>query len=150
MKQGVDYIGIGVGAAIFNKDGQLLIARRGPKARNEQGKWEIPGGSVEFGETLKQALKREVKEELGIEIELVELLGIFDHIIHEEKQHWISPTYICKLTKGTPKIVEPEKCDDIGWFSLKDAKQLNLSLITKNDLMLLEEKYPQGLPNLYR
>ena len=68
MKQGIDYIGIGVGAAIFNKQGKVFITLRGKKAKNERGKWEIPGGSVEFGETMEQALKREIMEEHGIEI----------------------------------------------------------------------------------
>jgi mutator protein MutT len=150
MKQGIDYIGVGVGATIFNKEGKVFIALRGKKAKNERGKWEIPGGSVEFGETLEQALQREIMEEYGIEIELVELLGVYDHIIADEKQHWVAPSYICKLTKGTPKIMEPEKCDAIGWFTCEEAKKLPLSLITKNDIKILEKKYPHGLPNLYR
>ena len=63
MKKGVDYIGVGVGAAIFNREGKLFLTLRGKKAKNERGKWEIPGGGVEFGETFEQALKRELKEE---------------------------------------------------------------------------------------
>src|SRR5690348_7509587 len=81
MKAGKDYIGVGVGAAIFNKEGKLLITLRGKKAKNERGKWEIPGGSVEWGETFAQAIVREIKEELGIEIEVLELLNLADHII---------------------------------------------------------------------
>ena len=87
MKQGIDYIGVGVGAAILNKERKLLITLREKAAKNERGKWEIPGGSVEFGETFEQAVKREIKEELGIEIDIIELLGICDHIIPEEHQH---------------------------------------------------------------
>lgn len=140
MKKGVDYIGVGVGAAIFDEKGRLFIAKRGEKARNERGKWEIPGGSVEFGETFEQAIKREIKEELDIEIEITELLGIYDHIIPDEKQHWVSPTYICQIIKGTPKILEPDKCAEIGWFTLEDAQKLPLSLITSHDIELLKEK----------
>ena len=50
MRKGIDYIGVGVGAAIFNKEGKFLLTLRGREAKNERGKWEIPGGSVEFGE----------------------------------------------------------------------------------------------------
>lgn len=141
MKKGVDYIGVGVGAAIFDKDGKLFIAKRGKKARNERDKWEIPGGSVEFGETFEQAIKREIKEELDIEIEVLELLGICDHIIPDEKQHWVSPTYICRIIKGKPKILEPEKCEEIGWFTLEEAEQLPLSIITKHDISLFKKKF---------
>ena len=140
MKKGVDYIGVGVGAVIFNNKGEVLITKRGKKAKNEKGKWEIPGGGVEFGETLKEALMREMKEELDIEIEIIELLGVYDHIIRDEKQHWVSPTFICKIAKGIPKILEPEKCEAIGWFSLDQAQSLDLSLITKHDIELLIKK----------
>ncbi len=69
MKRGVDYIGVGVGAAIFNTEGKLFITLRGKEAKNERGKWEISGGSVEFGETFQEAIKREIKEEVGVEVE---------------------------------------------------------------------------------
>jgi mutator protein MutT len=134
MKRGIDYIGVGVGACIVNDQGQIFLALRGQKAKNEKGKWEIPGGSVEFGETLENALKREIFEELGIEIEIVKLLDVCDHILKDEGQHWVSPTYICKITKGIPTVKEPEKCDGIGWFSIDDAKKLSLSVITQHDV----------------
>jgi 8-oxo-dGTP diphosphatase len=68
MKRGIDFIGVGVGAVIVDGQGRMFLARRGPQSRNERGLWEYPGGSVEFGETLRQALKREIHEEFGIEI----------------------------------------------------------------------------------
>ena len=137
-KIGVDYIGVGVGALIFNEQNQLLMCLRGPQARNERGKWEIPGGKVEFGETLIQALQREIKEEIGVEIEVLELLHVADHLILDEQEHWISPTYICRITAGTPKVIEPEKCDRLGWFSLQEAQQLPLSVVTKADIDFLQ------------
>jgi len=145
MKKGVDYIGVGVGAAIFNSEGKLLVTQRGEKAKNERWKWEIPGGSVEFGETFAQALKREIQEELGVEVEVLKLLGICDHIIPDEKQHWVAPTYICKISKGEPKILEPEKCAQIGWFTLDEAEKLDLSIVTKYDIGQLKKAYPNGV-----
>lgn len=143
--RGVDYIGVGVGAAII-KNGKLFITKRGKKAKNERGKWEIPGGSVEFGETFEKAVKREIKEEHGIEVEIIELLGICDHIIPNENQHWVSPTFICRIKKGIPKILEPEKCDEFGWFSLRQADRLSLSIVTKYDISQLKKKFPKGIP----
>jgi mutator protein MutT len=145
MKKGIDYIGVGVGAAIFNEEGKLFITLRGKEAKNERGKWEIPGGSVEFGETFEHAIKREIKEEHGIEIEAIELLGICDHIIPDEHQHWVSPTYICRITKGEPKILEPHKCEKFGWFTIAEAEKLPLSIVTKYDISLLKMKYPKGV-----
>jgi len=61
MKRGVDNIGVGVGALIVDEAGRLFLSRRGPLAKNERGLWEFPGGSVEFGETLAEALRRELR-----------------------------------------------------------------------------------------
>jgi mutator protein MutT len=144
MTKGIDYIGVGVGAAIFDQDGKMFITKRGEKAKNERGKWEIPGGSVEFGETFEQAVKREMMEELGIEIEVLELLGICDHLIPDEHQHWVAPTFLCRITKGKPKILEPEKCAEIGWFTLEEAKKLPLSIVTTFNIEQLEKKFPKG------
>lgn len=145
MKKGVDYIGVGVGAAIFNNEGKLLLALRGEKAKNERGKWEIPGGSVEFNETCEQAIQREIKEELDVTIAVGELLDVCSHIIPEEKQHWVSPTYICTIIKGEPRIMEPEKCADLDWFSIAEMEALPLSLVTQHDLQTLKKNYPKGV-----
>lgn len=137
---GVDYIGVGVGAVIFNDQGQFLVAQRGPLARNEQGKWEIPGGKVEYGETFAEALKREMKEEIDVEIEVLELLDVCDHILVEEGQHWVSPTYICRVVKGEPKNMEPGKCQELRWVTLAEAENLPLSMITKQDVSCLKAR----------
>ena len=116
MQRGIDYIGVGVGAVLVDDEGRLFLARRGPQAKNERGLYEFPGGSVEFGETLAQALVREMREEYGIEIAVGELLDVVDHILPQEGQHWVSPTYVCTILSGKPRILEPAKCSEIGWF----------------------------------
>jgi len=143
MKKGVDYIGVGVGAVIFNDHGRAFMAKRGNKSRNEAGKWEFPGGGVEFGEKVKDAIIREMKEEFGITIEPLELLGVNDHLILNEKQHWVSPSFACRIISGNPSILEPGKLDQIGWFDLKDVDRMDLSLVAISNLKLLKEKYPE-------
>ena len=140
LKRGIDYIGVGVGACILNETGEVLLAQRGPLAKNERGTWEIPGGGVEFGETLEAALKREIFEEIGVEIEIISLLQVCDHILPAEKQHWVSPTFICKIISGEPTIKEPGKCSDMGWFSLEAAAKLPLSQITRSDIAMLQTR----------
>jgi mutator protein MutT len=139
MKRGVDYIGVGVGALIVDPEGKIFLARRGPMAKNERGLWEFPGGSVEFGERLADALKREMREEYGIEIAVGELLDVVDHILPEEGQHWVSPTYLCRIVSGTPTIREPGKCTEIAWFSPADAPH-DLTVITRENLDHYREK----------
>ncbi len=140
MKKGVDYIGVGVGAVIFNTDGTIFLAKRGKEARNESGKWEFPGGAVEFGEELEQALCREVREEYGFEIEVCGLLDVVNHLIPREKQHWVSPSFICKVKNGMPSIREPHKCDEIGWFALDRLPENELTIASKKSLESLKNK----------
>jgi mutator protein MutT len=142
MKKGIDYIGVGCGAVILNDDNKVFLARRGREARNERHKWEFPGGSVEFGELLEDALVREVMEEYGFEIEVEELLDVVDHIIPEEKQHWVSPTFLCRCKRGTPSIREPHKCEAIGWFPLDRLPEQELTIASKKSLLSLRIKYP--------
>ena len=135
MIQGRDYIGVGVGALVFNDEGLVFLSRRGPTATNERGYWEFPGGKVVFGETLEATIVREFEEEYGMTIEVVELLGVNDHILPQEQQHWVSPTYIARYIAGEPRIREPEKATAIGWFAL-DALPEPLSQVTRDDVRL--------------
>ncbi len=150
MKKGIDYIGVGVGAVIFNSEGKVFLAKRGREARNESGKWEFPGGGVDFGETLEHAICREVREEYGCEIEVLELLDVVNHLIPAEKQHWVSPTFLCRITMGTPCIREPHKCDEIGWFVLDDIFKKDLSLASKKSLQSLQRKLNHGNGGSFR
>jgi mutator protein MutT len=133
LKRGIDYIGVGVGALIRNERGEVFMARRGPLAKNERGLWEFPGGSVEFGEPMQTALKREIREEFGVEIVVGDLLDVVDHILPQEGQHWISPTYLCTIQTGAPRILEPGKCTEIGWF-LPESAPTDITIISRANL----------------
>jgi mutator protein MutT len=119
LKKGKDYIGVGGGILILNNKNQALLMKRGRKANNEVGYWTQPGGTVEFGEKAVEGLKREIREELNIEINVWGYLPHVDHIISKENQHWIAIIYLAKIKSGIPKIMEPYKCDEIRWFNLK-------------------------------
>lgn len=149
MRRGVDYIGVGVGAAIISPDGKLFLAQRGKQAKNERGKWEVPGGGVEFGETMEETIVREMMEEFGIEIEVIDKLGFYNHILPKEKQHWLATSFVCRIKRGVPKIIEPEKTTKIGWFTLEAAEKLPASILLKGDIEALKKKYPHGMPNFY-
>src|SRR5512147_777390 len=140
VKKGIDYIGVGVGAVIFDSRGHVFLAKRGREARNESGTWEFPGGGVEFGETLEHAIAREVREEYGIEIEVLGLLDVVNHLIPEERQHWVSPTFLCRIAGGIPCIREPHKCDEIGWFAIDEIPEEKLSLASKKILNSLRKR----------
>jgi 8-oxo-dGTP diphosphatase len=145
MKRGVDYIGVGVGALIVDGQGRLRqgVARRGPQAKNERGLWEFPGGAVELGERLADALRREIREEYGIDIEVGELLDVADHILPDEGQHWVSPSFICTIVSGEPAIRESAKCSQIGWFTL-DEIPADLSQVTRSNLAHYRRRLEKG------
>jgi mutator protein MutT len=129
LKQGKDYIGVGCGAFILNEKEELLLQQRNKSP--EKGCWCIPGGKVELFETFEEAVKRETKEETGVDINVIDELGICDHIIKDEGQHWVSPSFLCQITKGEPKIMEPTKHTDMKWFSLENLPE-NLTITTRN------------------
>ena len=139
MKPGHDYVGVGVGAIVFDAEGRVFLAQRGPRASNERGTWEFPGGKVSFGEKLAEAVTREFLEEYGMSIEITSLLGVNDHMLLAEHEHWVSPTFLARHVSGEPCILEPEKCTAIGWFQL-DALPEPLSLVTQDDIKMYHEK----------
>lgn len=139
LKAGKDYIGVGCGALIVDKDDRVLLTRRGPKSKNQIGWWTQPGGTVEFGETIEAAIMREVEEELGIKINLIEMLCYTDHVMPGEGQHWVSIGWLAKIRSGKPKIMESEKCDGLKWFAL-DELPSPLSETTANTTKVLRRK----------
>lgn len=143
MKAGIDYIGVSVGALILNDKGDLFLTKRGSKATNERGTWEIPGGKVDFGETLAGAVCREMKEEYGVDIELIYQFPAQNHLLPDEDQHWVPTCFLARIKNGiTPVIKEPEKCEAVGWFS-PDRMPTPLSVITKLDLVMYS-RYLKG------
>ena len=149
MKKGVDYIGVGVGAVIVNREGKIFLSKRGKGAYNEKGTWECPGGAMHFGESLEETIVREIQEEFDFTIQPIEQLEPFNHIIPEEKQHWIALCFICIPVKGTPMIQEPEKCEKIGWFTVEEMGRMTLTTATRYRWKQIKEKYPKGFPNYY-
>jgi len=134
MKPGTDYVGVSVGALILNDKDELFLTKRGERATNERGTWEIPGGKVNFGETLLAAAKREIWEEYGAEVVFTHQFPAQNHLIPEEHQHWVPTCFVGRFIPGSsPRILEPEKCSEIGWFALNHLPE-PLSIITTLDV----------------
>ena len=146
MKKGIDYIGVAAGAMVVNNQGQVLLSKRGPQARNEVGKWDFPGGAVEFGETFEQAIIREIEEEFNILIEVVEMLMLVDHILPEEGQHWVAPTYIARTVSGELKNMEPGKIDEVVWINIEDVDVSTLSVPSVANMRAYTNKYGTTVP----
>lgn len=137
MIQGKDYIGVGCGAVIVNEKNELLLQLRNKAPEKEY--WSIPGGKLELFETFEEAVKREVKEEIGVEVQVIDLLGICDHIIKNEERHWVSPSFLCKIVRGEPQIMEPTKHLDMKWFPVDNLPEK--ITITTQDAVKNYKKY---------
>jgi ADP-ribose pyrophosphatase YjhB (NUDIX family) len=106
---------VGCGAAIV-RDGQLLLVKRLTPPEAES--WSLPGGKVEFGEQLADAVAREIREELGVEIAPERPLVVVE-TPNVDGQHWIAPVYLARLVAGEPRNCEPTKHASVEWFSLR-------------------------------
>ena len=129
LKAGRDYIGVGVGAVILRDRKILLLLRnKAPEA----GCWTIPGGKVEFGETVEEAIIREVQEEIGTEARIIAPLGVTNHILKEEGVHFVSPRFLVSII-GEPQNMEAEAHSEMKWFSI-DSLPENVTMTTQKAL----------------
>ena len=142
LKPGKDYVGVGGGVLIVNKNGdEVLLKKRGKESRNEVGFWEKTGGMIDYWEKAEKAMKRETREELGVEIDIIGYFPHTDHIIPRDKQHWIGLNYLGIIKKGIPKNMEPKKCDEIRWFPIKKLPKKTVQPVRESVKNYLEGKY---------
>ncbi len=104
---------IGVGAIIEDGAGRILLVKHVPERGGFwQGKWICPGGALELGETIEEGIKREVKEETQLEIDLIAPLPPFDRIVRSNDEVLLHVVYIDYLAKVTGGELKPGS--DIG------------------------------------
>ena len=95
---------VGVGGVVFAGGCVLLVKRRfEPLA----GRWSLPGGALEVGETLAEGLAREMKEETGLDVEVGPVVDVFDRITRDEQGrprfHYVLVDFLCTIRAGTPE-----------------------------------------------
>jgi ADP-ribose pyrophosphatase len=135
---------VGAGALIF-EDGKILLVKRG--ARPGQGKWSIPGGIVELGERVRDAVVREVKEECGLDVKVERLLDVFDSITRDEKgrvqYQFVVVNFLAKIERGILK--NADHVLEAKWTSLNDVGKFNLT----NSFRAFFQKHYESLKQLY-
>ena len=100
-----------------NDEGQVLLARRGPGARDEPGVWDTGAGALEHGESFESAVRREVREEYSTEVLEIEMIGVRNVLRGDPVSHWVALVFAVKVDPAAVAIGEPEKFDDLGWFA---------------------------------
>ena len=111
---------VGIGILIQNQNGQVLLARRKTGALHGNGEYAFPGGHLEFGETLFEGAKREVKEETGLDVDEFKLISVNEEMryLKTDNKHYIGLGVWAKYKGGEPQIMEPEKSESWEWFNL--------------------------------
>jgi 8-oxo-dGTP diphosphatase len=129
---------LGVGALIFDEDQRLLLVERGREPL--KGFWSLPGGVLETGETLAEGVRREVLEETGLLVELVETVEIFERIMRDAQgkteYHYVLVDYICRVTGGA--LAAADDVSDVRWVSKQDLHGVRL---TEGTLGVIEKAY---------
>jgi len=125
---------IGVGAVIV-ADGRALLIRRGQAPL--LGEWSLPGGVLECGETLREAVIREAREETGLVVEVGEMLGVYERVIRTEdgrvRYHYVLIDFLCRAVAGELKA--GSDAADVGWFLREELPALKLAY-DANDVVL--------------
>ena len=117
---------LGVGAVIVNDDQVLVVRRTNPPL---QGEWSIPGGLVDTGETTKEAVVREIREETNLTIEPVELVEVFERILRDAdsrvQYHFVVTDYLCRLLSGEPR--PGTDVSDMRWARVEELQVLGIT-----------------------
>lgn len=109
-----------IGVNVFLvRDGKILLGKR--IGKSGYGTWGLPGGHFEYGESLAEAAKRELKEETGMVAKELEFL----HIINDprEKSHYVHINFLAKNCSGEPELTEPDYFEEWRWFSIEDLPE---------------------------
>lgn len=106
-------------ACIFlHKNRKVFIGRRSKTKSFLPGKWELPGGHIEFGETVEEGLRRELREELNMEIILGNIYSEFTYVMNEGNDHVIEVLYLATMKNPKQKIsLNEESHDEYKWLS---------------------------------
>jgi mutator protein MutT len=132
---------LGVGALIFHEN-RILLVERGKDPH--KGFWSLPGGAVEVGETLEEAVRREVREETAIEIKIIAVIEIFERIIRDgdgrPEYHYVLIDYLCRAV--TFEACAGTDAAGVAWVRREDLHRYQ---ITEGSLPVIEKAFDAAL-----
>lgn len=135
---------MGVGGVIVDR-GRTVLIRRGTEPL--LGQWSIPGGTIEIGETIEEAVRRELREETGLEVRVLELIELFDRIYLENgvtgwkdkkkpRYHYVIADYLCELVGG-----EPHAGSDVTDLAFATEDELSRFHLTEKATSVLKKAF---------
>jgi ADP-ribose pyrophosphatase YjhB (NUDIX family) len=121
---GVKLISLGTPVIITNSKKQVLLGKRDSKSLYYPNFWGLPGGITNYGELLIDGAKREVKEELGVDIKIIKAgKKVYEHI--SSKVHGVGVAYHAKIIRGIPK--PKHETSEIKWFNPSEVRKMKLA-----------------------
>ncbi len=131
-----------MGAIVFDGHNVLLVERAGEPLK---GYWSLPGGLLETGEKLEDAIKREVKEETGLDIEILSRFDIFERIMRDAdgkaEYHYVLVDYICKATGG--QMSPSSDVSKVAWIPYSQIRNYK---VTSGTVEAVDRAYEQRHP----
>lgn len=136
----------GVGAVVLDEDNRILLVRRGkpPLA----GEWSLPGGALELGERLEDGIRREVREETGLDVEPLEIVAVFDHISHADEApervrfHYVLVDYRCRVLGGT--LVSATDVTEARWVRWSELNSHSVYSVRPFTLTVIRKALDQA------
>src|SRR5579864_6272501 len=122
---------IGVGGVVIHRNRVLLVQRGKEPSR---GEWSIPGGMLELGEALTEGVRREIREETGLDVEPIEHIATLDRVVRDDgkrskvsriRYHYVIVDYVCGLTGG--KLAPASDVMDARWVAAPDLTRFRLT-----------------------
>ena len=113
---------VGVGGVVVDQ-GRVLLVRRGQEPL--KGRWTLPGGLLELGESLLEGVVREVREETGLNVEPVELIELLDRVHREAdkvRYHYVIADYLCRVVDGS--LEAASDAEDVRWVERAECALL--------------------------
>lgn len=108
------------------QEGRALIVKRAHEPR--KGEWSLPGGHVELGETLVDAVRREIKEETGLDVEVGEVVEVFDRVHRLDgrvQYHFVIVDYVCRPVGGT--LCAGDDAEDVAWVTAEEIARYGVN-----------------------
>jgi 8-oxo-dGTP diphosphatase len=145
---------VGVGAVVIEGNRVVLI-RRGQEPL--KGEWSIPGGALELGETLEEGVCREVAEETGLTVEVVEIVEVLEKIVFDENSlhvnggeaienshrrvrfHYVLIDFLCKAVSGV--LAEASDADDAGWIEHDELNSHDIYRLAPATIAVIEKAF---------
>jgi ADP-ribose pyrophosphatase YjhB (NUDIX family) len=134
---------VGVGAIIVDQ-GRVLLVQRGKEPM--KGRWTIPGGLIEIGEMLSEAVVRETLEETGLEVEPIELVELLDRIHRQDgrvRYHYVIADYLCRLVGGA--LSAASDADAVRWVERAEWNSHSALVLDPITVRVLESAWQRAM-----